>query len=534
MNDITDLVNNININININENFKNYNFSDNEYLNFFLKILIIKFNNCYNYLNNNLAYKYKHLSYICKIDSILSKYKYYEYLLDIDNKLLISIFENSQIIYFRLLRNVKKYSYKKFRIYNNEDINLELINNKNNNFEIYIDKFIYVFTYNDFIKIINTSLLNYEDTNDHDEFSNVFLKTKKIKNPYTNMEFKKYILYNFYIYCKNNKFQVPTIYKLFYESNFDIKTFCNLNEVYLTNNALKSYVKNLNNNSKLLLLIELINMFTIFIGKHIKNNNIKYIISNYKLNFYNLSNKDICYYDYYLRLYLLQIYYFKNNMIKNYVNLKLKIVLYLLFDKNIKFINKNFTQYFLSNITIEYISEIINTNLPSIMNYEIDIFNQLNGNTRIYLISNNTFDLSNNNENNETSLTNENNDTSETFENNETSLTNETSVATNVSHELEDITNSIYLDNTNVFIIHRPIKSKTIQNIEKICNYFIKQIKIVKNSKNIDIFEKFMRLHYINLKIIKRCLILITIINIHLGINVYILLKINNYIKLLI
>ena len=520
-----------------NNDFIKYEFTDNNFLNFFLKILIIKFNNWHDYSTFNQHLKNKHLSYISKIDSIINKYKYYEYLLDIDNKLLISIFENSQTLYFTLIKSIKKYSYKKFYIFNNEDLNLEFLSNQNKNFEIYIDKFIYIFTYNDFIKLINSALLNYEDTNGEDDFNNVFLKTKKIKNPYTNVEFKKYVLYNFYIYCKKYNYEIPTIYKLFYESNFNIKIFCSLNEIYLTNNALKCYVKNLSNNSKFFLLIELINMFTIFISKHIKNNNIKYIVSNYKLNFYRLSEDEVSYYNYYLRLYLLQIYYFKNNMIKNYVNLKLKIVLYLLFDKNIKLISDNFNTYFLSNITIEYISESINNNLSRIMNYEIEVFNQLNGNTSIYLISNNSFDLSNNNE---TSNTEEEIDTTNTEEEIDTANinntnNNETQTSNNTIEELEDVTNSIYLDDANFIRLHHPIKSKTIQNIKKIYAFFYKQIATIKNEKNLDNIEKFLRLHYINLKIIKRCLLLITIINIHISIsiNVYILLKINNYIKLI-
>ena len=117
--------------------------------------------------------------------------------MDLDNKLLISIFENSQNVFFTLIKSIKKYSYKKFNIFNNEDLNLEVLSNQNKNFKIYIDKFIYIFTYNDFIKLINSALLNYEDTNGEDDYNNVFLKTKKIKNPYTNVSFKKYVLYNF-------------------------------------------------------------------------------------------------------------------------------------------------------------------------------------------------------------------------------------------------------------------------------------------------------------------------------------------------
>ena len=56
---------------------------------------------------------------------------------------------------------------------------------------LYIDKFIYKFTYEDLIKIIKNSLLNYDSDNTNAMITNNFLTPLEIKNPYTNIPFKK-------------------------------------------------------------------------------------------------------------------------------------------------------------------------------------------------------------------------------------------------------------------------------------------------------------------------------------------------------
>ena len=116
----------------------------------------------------------------------------------------------------------------------------------------YIDKFIYKFTYEDLIKIIKNSLLNYDSNSDNAGaiITNNFLTPLEIKNPYTNIPFKKHILYNFYMYCKNHKYKIPTHYNLYYESNFELKDLFLLHENYLTLNSIKNYINSLDIETK--------------------------------------------------------------------------------------------------------------------------------------------------------------------------------------------------------------------------------------------------------------------------------------------
>ena len=61
---------------------------------------------------------------------------------------------------------------------------------------------------------------------------NLFCKPIQLKNPYTNMPFKEYNLYNIYIALANSKYQIPFLIREF------VKHYCNLNvftlEVYPT------------------------------------------------------------------------------------------------------------------------------------------------------------------------------------------------------------------------------------------------------------------------------------------------------------
>ena len=103
-------------------------------------------------------------------------------------------------------------------IYNDYD----LLYNKldNNTFNILIDKFIYKFTYNDFIKIIINNLFNYKlFTSELDIYlsrsnSNFLVNPLEIKNPYTNIIFNKNILYNFYFFV-NKKIYIYQIYYIY-------------------------------------------------------------------------------------------------------------------------------------------------------------------------------------------------------------------------------------------------------------------------------------------------------------------------------
>ena len=193
-------------------------------------------------------------------------------------------------------------------------------------FLVYIDKFIYKFTYYDFLKIINSSLLNYDETFNENLINseNFLFNPLKIKNPYTNVIFKKNVLYNFYIFLLNNNLKIPLLLQLFYYSDFNIQDFVSKNENFATRKSLNNYVKNLSLKDKHKLLLQSINLFNNFITKNFDGFTIKYLTLNFKNKFNNLPFDKINYYDNIIYNYLLSIYFFNTKQYKNYINNKIK------------------------------------------------------------------------------------------------------------------------------------------------------------------------------------------------------------------
>ena len=92
---------------------------------------------------------------------------------------------------------------------------------------------VYKFRLSDIINMWIDSLYNNED---------LFAKPTKLKNPYTNIPFKKYNLYNIYISIYFSNFTMPDIIQLFCKYNFELDTF--LYECYpmIKDNIIKKYV----------------------------------------------------------------------------------------------------------------------------------------------------------------------------------------------------------------------------------------------------------------------------------------------------
>ena len=195
------------------------------YQNIFYNILVYNIidSNIKNINNNNNNYIKdidKELQLCIKIINLYTKFKYYKYNLYKENGTIINIFNKSQKIYYivkKFINNLKKINAK---LYNNEDLFGNELNNINT-FNIYIDKFIYKFTYYDLIKIIKNSLFNYKTDYNENNITNSFCSPLEIKNPYTNIVLNKNILYNFYLFCKNNKYKITTELDLYYKTNFN-------------------------------------------------------------------------------------------------------------------------------------------------------------------------------------------------------------------------------------------------------------------------------------------------------------------------
>ena len=289
-------------------------------------------------------------------------------------------------------------------IYNDYD----LLYNKldNNTFNILIDKFIYKFTYNDFIKIIINNLFNYKlFTSELDIYlsrsnSNFLVNPLEIKNPYTNIIFNKNILYNFYFFCKQKNLHIPNILHLYYKCNFNINKLFLLHENYLTINSVKKYIFSLSNDEKYKYLLKSVFILDQFILTYFDTLSIKYLSADFKEKFFNMNislienNFDYIIYNYFMYLYNFKIHNFKNK-----TKYKLKLIKNLINNKKINFIEKN------NKITNLYTTDI----LDIIKNVEDYIYiKEINSSIIIsyYNIINNEINQENNHYQNQTDISN--------------------------------------------------------------------------------------------------------------------------------
>ena len=305
--------------------------------------------------SDEIINKEKELRLSTKIIDFYTKYKYYKYKFFHDDDLFIKLFSITQKNYFVLYNFIKKIKYKKSKNYNSEDLFGEIITNNGLIFTVYIDKFLYNFTYNDFNKLMNASLLNYETIDEPNTIGNIFYNPKKLNNPYTNLEFKSNVLYNFHTFCINNNLNISIYHKIYYINNFDIKNLYLYHEDFLTIKSLFHYIKNMSSDNKYLLLIRLVNIFNDFILKYINGYALKYLLANFKMKFYNIDTEDLKYYDNFLYKFCIIIHYYKNKQTKNYVNCKIKLMLNILCDSKIKLIDENTNNFFVNNLSIEKI-----------------------------------------------------------------------------------------------------------------------------------------------------------------------------------
>jgi hypothetical protein len=303
-----------------------------------------------------------------------------------------------------------KLKYIKSKIYNTEDLLGNDIANELT-FNIYINKFIYKFTYENFVNIIKSSLFRFNDSNNNElNNTNTFSSPLEIKNPYTNIPFNKNVLYNFYFYCKKHNYNIPTVYQLYYENNFEIMDLFLHHENYLTINSIKNYIKSLDNETKFNYLIKSLIIFSEFLSKHFDNVIINFLCSEFKNNFYNLDLDDIKNeFNQIIYNYIVAIYYFKTNNSRNFVSYKLKLVMALLMQKKIKFINNKNTSYINTRLTIYDIIDTINTDMHTILIRERNDFRLLN-NIEILMAR---VETENNNNENDENDENENTDSDE-------------------------------------------------------------------------------------------------------------------------
>jgi len=425
--------------------------------------------------------KINELKFTSKIVNLYTKYKYYKFKCSLKDKNIVNIFIKSQKIYNLVTRFCSKLKYKRAKINNNQDLLGNELDNKLT-FNIYIDRFIYKFTYEDLIKIIKNSLLNYDSNNADTIITNNFFTPLEIKNPYTNLPFKKNILYNFYIYCKNQKYKIPTYYKLYYESNFELKDLFLLHENYLTLNSIKNYINSLDNETKYNYLLKSNIIFCDFLTKHFNNMVIRYLCLVFENKLFNLdlnilSNN----FNELIFNYLSMIYYYKCNNSRNFVSYKMKLVMGYLYQKKISFIDDNI----LNNFTISDIVTKINDKIEIIILKEMDDYRIIHNIDQILNYQrSNSYIYTNNQENN--------------IENQETNI-EDNEEANNYNNEEITTKEEIYNSRNNKIIL---LKEKIKSNIFKIKDRYTKS-KIYKIFYKFSILNIFFINCYLNIIILK-------------------------------
>lgn len=187
------------------------------------------------------SYKLYKKTYMNNISDL--KYYYncvenYKFFIDDEEMNLVKkLYLNSKKIKNKLQRFLNICKQKIYKIYE-YDTDLRFIPLKNYDkteiINIMINKTIYSFRILDLIHLLKISLYN----ND-----NMFPIPIKLKNPYTNLYFKKHHLYNILIAFSKTKYIIPEIILIYYKCDFEIVNFKEEAFPILQENAIDCFVK---------------------------------------------------------------------------------------------------------------------------------------------------------------------------------------------------------------------------------------------------------------------------------------------------
>lgn len=165
----------------------------------------------------------------------------------------ITIFCKLQKIYNALNKCAYLYKFNKSEVVVNTDMCLNEIKITDKNVIcIYHMKSRYIFSINDLIKIINTSLT---------QSYLFFVEPKSCKNPYNNLAFNKSTLYNIYFFIKFKTLINPELIIKFFECNFNLTKFFNKYETLLREYSIQKFVSSSTNS---LVVYEIKKMITTF------------------------------------------------------------------------------------------------------------------------------------------------------------------------------------------------------------------------------------------------------------------------------
>lgn len=194
----------------------------------------------HNKMNNTTSF----LNYTSSLIINMKEYNKFEilkmfimnpYIDKLDKELFIDHFCKIQKLYNTLNRFIFHYKYNSAKIANDRDLCYNNIHeNQARILSLYVKNTKYIFSISDLKNIINNSLYNCEM---------MFSLPLSIKNPYDNTPFSKANLYNIYFFFKHNDIVIPTIYHLYFMSNFHINKFQKENEVIIRNYLIDNYLK---------------------------------------------------------------------------------------------------------------------------------------------------------------------------------------------------------------------------------------------------------------------------------------------------
>ena len=154
-----------------------------------------------------------------------------------ESEKLLSIYIDSKKILNIINRFTKKIKYKLYKKYEiDKDLRFIPLKNYDKSEIVYIieNKTVYSFRILDLINLWKISLYSNE---------NMFPSPNKLKNPFTNIVFKKYNLYNIFISFSKTNFIIPDCILAYYKCNFDMYDFKNYFFPKLQYNAIESYSK---------------------------------------------------------------------------------------------------------------------------------------------------------------------------------------------------------------------------------------------------------------------------------------------------
>ena len=213
----------INVMKKISNNFEELSYSEKEI--FLINIKVKKKN-----VSNIEIYKYEIYDNIyLKAESML---------------ILNKIYIKAKKIINTIVNLIKKYKYKKYIKY---DCNVDLYFNEFKIFkpeqliELSHNKTIYTFRIANLLSMWKDALYNYDL---------LFPKPKRLKNPYTNIEFKKKHLIHIYNSALNAKFIIPPIITVFYKTYLSIIEFTSVYYTILKENSIDQFILNGSNYEK--------------------------------------------------------------------------------------------------------------------------------------------------------------------------------------------------------------------------------------------------------------------------------------------